>query len=104
MNMQFSNEQILKKAVKKAYENGWTAYRKGLADTVHYYNIDYDRPDVYSVIFSHVFAKAFWKDDKTRFKIWGTGLFEEQWVDAWEYYLMQMVRQEEPLKYLEKFL
>lgn len=51
------------------------------------------------LIFNHRFAKAFWGDgDKEIYPRQSKGLLR------WQYYLQQMVLEEEPLKYLEKFL
>ena len=65
---------------------------------------------IWEVIFDHDFAKAFWGE-----------VFELEWpvkeeldnnrigyriktIPIWQYHLQQMVLEEEPLKYLEKFL
>jgi hypothetical protein len=44
------------------------------------------------IIFSHSFAKAFWGEEKY------TGIY------CWQHHLQMMVLEEEPLKYLEKWL
>ena len=50
------------------------------------------------IIFSHDFAKAFWGDknylDPDR----------AYYIPAWKHHLQQIVLEEKPLKYLEKFL
>ena len=90
-----TNEEILKKAIKQAENNGynfpfsWEALN--LSDTLLGEYRWYP-----SIIFSHSFAKAFWKKDVI---IKGTGTIYD-----WCYYLQQMVLEEEPLKYLERFL
>ncbi len=57
------NEVILKKAISRAVKNGfdcgsdnhggWDSCVKSLTE-------DWERPELYSIIFSHSFAKAFW--------------------------------------------
>ena len=59
-------------------------------------------------IFSHDFAKAFWGE--SLISLDERGNFTKFMVDAkkymitWQYHLQQMILEEEPLKYLEKFL
>jgi len=56
---------------------------------------------IYNIIFSHSFAKAFWgTEDVIHDFGWGNVVEAENW----EIELMIMVREKEPLKYLEKFL
>lgn len=104
-----SNEQILKKALKKAIGNGMPMV------------IDADRwitqEHYFEIIFSHDFAKAFWGEDKKVFEVAipndltlsdieratevgvaGRGL------PAYLWHLQQMVLEKEPLKYLAQFL
>ena len=81
-----TNEQILKKAIAKAVDNGldeeWLdKIDSGLAWDMTVLAYHY-------IIFSHDFAKAFWKG----------GIYE------WQYYLQEMVLEEEPLKYIKTFL
>jgi len=93
-----SNEQILKKAIDKAVKNGWTD-NKGLTDKC--IELFSDMEAYHSIIFSHDFAKAFWGED-----IIGNAAMFFNGTDkpAWQYHLQQMVLEEQPLKYLEKFL
>ena len=101
-----TNEQILKKAIKKAKKNGWQemlfqadlmgrARREGLAKTItDIYPIPYE-----AIIFSHSFAKAFWGEKKTLIDV-------RDWKrkKVWELELQNMVVEKESLKYIEKFL
>lgn len=95
-----TNEQILKKAIEKAKNNG---YNYDYGDLV----IDTTR----NIIFSHSFAKAFWGSEekemiitsemsKTLDQEYKTGIKRP----LWEWELQRMVLEPEPLKYLEKFL
>jgi len=118
-----TKEQILKKAIEKAVGNGWTEgeahrnllvlYPKQAGKTTlmkHYQR---------SLIFSHSFAKAFWGEElvticcnKKRIKYKGTLICEEcgdtkyefDCEIAWQTHLTQMVLEEEPLKYIERFI
>lgn len=51
------------------------------------------------IIFSHDFAKAFWGEEVI-FNISSKVIN----LYSWQYHLQRMVLEEEPLKYLEKFL
>ena len=108
-----TDKQILKEAIEKAIEGGWNEnniqnctiwfwhqgeHKKGVNCLV----IDHSYAEPYSdkrkgdtfhiqindVIFSHDFAKAFWKKDEL----------------SYHDHLQGMVLEEKPLKYLEKFL
>lgn len=99
-----TNEQILKKAIEKAVKNGYKvkypiAY--WFKDTFEYIGtLSYK--DYFIMIFSHDFAKAFWKTPcGGNKKVW---ISNDKKVILWQYHLQQMVLKEEPLKYLEKFL
>jgi hypothetical protein len=93
-----TNQEILKKAIEKAVSNSY---------------IDWGVPEgsaAYSVIFSHDFAKAFWGEE---FKEGEAESSNEKWVSGyewefkgkrWQWHLQQMVLEEEPLKYLERFI
>ena len=65
------------------------------------------------MIFSHSFAKAFWGEAYHQVEpkdLYSTpwdlydGLQLYQYPKAWQYHLQQMVLEENPIKYLEKFL
>lgn len=108
-----TNEQILKLVIKKAMKNGfnyrYNTKRITYDNLVESIFIDIQQfSDAYkSIIFSHDFAKYFWgEEDKivitTEKGISGyTPRFE---YPAWKEHLRKMVLEENPLKYLEKFL
>ncbi len=105
-----TNEQILKASIEKAVGNG-------------YMNLDYkpyigvigssvrigdgrlvvDDYSIYSIIFSHDFAKAFWGEEMLKDKII-TNAMNFIPIEKWKWNLQQMALEPEPLKYLEKFL
>ena len=101
--MKLSNEQILKKAIEKAGNNGnkYCAYifkHWKQIDNLNDFRV-WEGRNYFSTIFSHDFAKAFWGErDKKR---WPVDRIE---YTPWEKHLQQMVLEEEPLKYIEKFL
>ena len=100
------NEEILRKAIEKAIKNGfrWN-HPLGLS-----WSLWAISRDIYTVIFSHDFAKAFFGEEiKSLYKTseMRKALNEEILIckkPAWQLHLQQMVLEEEPLKYLEKFL
>ncbi|HEC65376.1 hypothetical protein LCGC14_1222650 [marine sediment metagenome] len=103
------NEIILKKAIEKAVENGWNEIlfqaslldrgrRKGLAITItDIYPIPYE-----AVIFSHDFAKAFWGEKEIL--VYFSHDDSETLQKSWRANLQKMVVEEEPLKYIARFL
>lgn len=120
-----SREEILKKAITKAVENG---FNNGLSSTYSdedkvkmIWNIALNHP--FQIIYNHWFAKAFfgeeWVDDsgwtekmdieyrKTRTEEMIKNIQLRDWRKheiAWEYHLQNMVISEDPLAYLEKYL
>lgn len=101
-----TNEEILKNAIKKAIQNGYHEYQGngfirwiGEADESYCTFLSSEGPC--DLIFSHDFAKAFWGEEIRN----GVKL-EDRIVSApeWKYHLQQMVLEEDPIKYLEKFL
>jgi hypothetical protein len=112
-----TNEEVLQKAVEKAVKNGWNGikdvFRQEIfdlnmkGDNIYIKYNDKNDPEmlnIYQVIFSHDFAKAFWKHpDDCHIKN-----TENLWIcskhRSWEYFLQQLVLEEDPIKYLEKFL
>jgi len=112
------NEQILKKAIEKAVKNGLDIRELGKKDGWSESELDLETlyNSYYSIIFSHDFAKAFWGIGKP-VMIDGQEFYRFKWINivgektdsayhltAWQYHLQQMVLEEEPIKYLEKFL
>lgn len=98
-----TNEEILKKALLKATYNGMPASISAMNKTM---NELIEEDTYYSLIFSHSFAKAFWGeellyvDDDP-----GTGEYPKTYGPiAWQFHLQQMVLEEDPIKYLEKFI
>lgn len=87
---------LFKKVVEKAKNNGF-----------NYHDYWSKNPDIYTVIFSHKFAQAFWPDqDDVSFiesPIKELVVYEKQ-KSSWRYHLKQMALEPEPLKYLRKFL
>ena len=102
-----TNEQILKKAIKKAIKNGWKVGAYSFATQFALDEYKKDQRSQYFIIFSHDFAKAFFGIHKVMFdtgeKILRKGL-EGVSLPAWEYHLPDMVLEKDPIKYLEKFL
>lgn len=89
-----TNEELVRKAVQKAEKNGYKWAYDGM---------DIDIPIAYWTIFDHSFAKAFWKNyiptDESEIPN-----NKEARKHYWKYHLALMVLEEEPIKYLEKFL
>jgi len=99
-----TNEQILKKAIEKAKDNGWET------------NIISVNPGCESVlsIFSHSFAKALWGEEwlcsgcgRTLSTDGCVGIARPHHlytVISWQYHLRNMVIKEDPIQYLKKYL
>ena len=99
-----TNEQILKKAIEKAVENRWEHNYKFSDKSWHY--LLYDK-GFYKLIFSHSFAKAFWGEEAREYACIDMPEHEcncMRTIPSWQWYLQQMVIEEQPLKYIEKFL
>jgi len=118
-----TDEQILKKAIKKSVKNGWKdgIYWQEKLDEWNSIN-QIANADIYLMLFQHDFAKAFWEDkeisscctsptyrpDKGYMdyctecdEMIVEGSYE---APAWQLHLTRMVLEAEPIKYLEKFL
>jgi len=105
-----SDAEILKKAIEKAVKNGypsiWSEYmiENSLAK---------DKIAQYGLVFNHPFAKAFWGEimficpnhngESSDIRI-TCDLCDYSYRKEWQVHLQQMVLEEEPIKYLEKFL
>lgn len=101
-----TNEQILKKAIEKAVKNGYQ--KKYIRD---WFGLNFGRGEKYkyqylyfAIIFSHDFAKAFFKDEEHSCEFCGVEECCEATKEPWRENLAVMVLQEDPIKYLEKFL
>lgn len=100
-----NNESIFFNSIIKAHKNNPDLMQEGVAD----FALDDNFNDYYKVIiFHHKFAKAFWGEKKkcecSGFGLQYQGCVCDSVVSGWQYHLQQMILEEEPLKYLEKFL
>jgi hypothetical protein len=110
------NEEILKKAIERAELNGYRFWNVRpelieLSDEGYwrYKNGKSYYAGVYETIFDLDFAKAFWGTEKIGVSGYLysdviQGVNNEINLEAWQFHLQQMVLEEEPIKYLEKFL
>ena len=96
-----SKEQILKKAIKKAVDNGFNKYKEIIKNpSLIWCN---SAKGHYELIFSHEFAKAFWGENIfLNGKEFINCITRD--LEVWQYHLQQMVLEKDPIKYLEKFL
>ena len=122
-------EEIFKKAIKKAKTNGYNKAYIGVGGIYITpksleYTLDLSIAEIYSIIFSHDFAKALWSEEikcntcdleQKKHKITESGHFYEcsncgvlvegEYCDeSWKNHLSKMVLEKDPLKYIEKFL
>lgn len=116
------DEEILKKAIRKAIKGGFKQIAFG-QNIKHRYKLrHFDKVEItlYELIFSHDFAKAFWGEKKVKEKtnyhratksVMGTQgynkgdlVYTPIYHTAWKYHLKKMVLKKDPIKYLEKFL
>lgn len=114
-----TDREIIFKVISKANPNGYKRFHvQDWHDQEHYglitqfdtllfrYNADTeDFITLKDIIFDHDFAKAFWGEEYNDNQ---PGYFEftndTHNIFWWEYHLQKMVLEDEPLKYLEKFL
>ena len=87
------DKEIIVKCIQKALVGGAT--RNPIDIDMDFW---VDHKFYYAVIFSEEFSKAFWGETPIRI-----GLFS-YFTPSWKYHLKQMILEEEPLKYLEKFV
>jgi len=104
-----TNKQI-KQIIEKAHKNGYNisdryfGNHKEANDEVMVYFT------TYRDYFNHDFAKAFWGTLPCMLNEYGEAIKEGargkkgQIMQDWQYHLQQMVLEENPIKYLEKFL
>ena len=94
-----TNEQILKKVIEKAVDNGFKYAPYLSSDGVHAIIFEIPEIDIYRhLIFSHDFAKAFWGKEPILMDLMCKSCY------CWQYHLQRMVLEKEPLKYLKEFL
>ena len=104
------NEDILKLAIEKAERNGYDV--KKFLPAFPPCRIDDARSDIKErafkllygikerIIFSHDFAKAFWGEEIIEQCHYCTDRTEKEWQRK----LQQIVLEEDPIKYLSKFI
>lgn len=122
-----TDKEILQRAIEKAEKNNfdynWESQCYSYTSQYHCIQpIHLKYPEL--IIFSHDFAKAFWGEEicdeycpcNLEYRVakfiyvpdenYPDGIHRKygQSMKNWEYHLQQMVLEEEPLKYLEKFL
>lgn len=94
------NNQILKKAIKKAESKGWAS---PTSDSVEWFNFE-------CIIFGHDFAKCFFGEneiDSSDLQFndeYNVSHWIQNHTPKYIYHLQKMVLDENPLKYLERFL
>ena len=119
-----TKDQILKKAIEKAVKNGMVIRQRGfdfIMDMKRRQLADYFIKEqlYYPIIFSHSFAKAFWGEKDywydTKCSCGGIGIHMSDDTHhlecdrvkserGYKFHLKKMVLEEQPLKYLERFL
>lgn len=117
-----TDDEIIKMAIEKAHFEGGYDWRKpgvGVAHLGKVYYIDHVWCAWETIVYSHEFAKAFWGEDRGYVCMnsshcdcegWhkadndGANSNSFGWYPRWVFHLERIVMQEEPLKYLLKFL
>lgn len=108
-----TNQEISQKAIEKAIDNKLFFNSNKITNFnldakryiwIFWYNKDNgeerDKMDILRLIFSHEFAKAFWKYNLIK----NPNDKDGKMIKSWKYHLQQMVIEEEPIKYLEQFI
>lgn len=109
-----TNEQIIKKVIEKAVKNRWDHFELEVIDLGEIEPVirgkdGGSRLSIEEIIFSHDFAKAYWKDEKVEMSNPITGTkYKIRSKDAWKHHQHQMLTEvqegRDPIKYLGKFL
>jgi len=109
-----TDTEILSKAIDKAIANGFDRSSFGNNPNLQVVYGHIIRVKIYYAdIFSHSFAKAFWGEEFIdEISVPGDESMDSGLLNAyydsnlrvWQYHLQQMVLEENPIKYLEKFL
>lgn len=115
------NKEILKKAIEKAENNSYTCPigMEWFNDEIEFDDLElyggtwdtYSHFSVRDILFDHDFGKAFWGENEIETNILDKesvsrrdSLYDYKWQSAYEYHLQQMVLEQDPIKYLERFL
>jgi len=95
-----TNEEILKKAIERAIDNGWKEGKEiWFVGDSPFKQLDGDNFVPHEeVIFNHNFAKAFFGEDIKK------GICGEEKEEPWKYHLQRLVLESDPIKYLERFI
>ncbi len=114
-----TDAEILKKAIEKAMANGYIQFSDREDEEKRLWLCKQWTGDfgnkVRNIVFDHDFAKAFWgthtdpkESDRCGFNVF-MGITNRRHdcptsLDAWQFYLQQIVLETEPLKYIGKFI
>jgi len=115
-----TKKEILKKVIYKVYNNGCNYLQLDINNYQMGWDLEPDISAYYYIIFRKEFAKAFWGEEEVCGYCGeiccpkaGDFCYNDECslsvdypnpIKAWKYHLQQIVLEEEPLKYLEKFL
>ena len=91
-----NKEEIIKQAIKKAKENGCKKYHG-------YFAKDWDNAEIRAMVFDIEFAKALFGEEKVVYMQIIGGDPKHRWK-AYEYHLMRMVLEKDPLDYIKQLL
>ena len=105
------NKEILKKAIQKAEQKGFEMRKwKNENEKKEWWKEWEDKAIMFDsyfvIIFNHDFAKAFWgkgKGASVLLQDIGHQILESDGFQ-WQFHLQQLVLEENPLKYIEKYL
>jgi hypothetical protein len=120
-----NKEQILKKAIEKAVGNGYkNRFFERNGWEINYFGTG-DKDDIeamiqcgegasfdlYTIIFNHDFAKAFWGETEIYYARGESTITDQDYnnefeyeIFIWQHHLQTMVLEPDPIKYLEKFI
>ena len=97
-----------KEEIKKVWLSNWNA--RILKVQTIYMNAEWNEHTIpiNDIIFSHDFAKAFWgtetiRDKENEFPYLKADYDRLKTCERWQYHLQQMVLEDDPIKYLERF-
>lgn len=94
-----TDEEILIKAIEKVIEGGFNVPKERLNEYLSLITL----ADIYGIIFKHSFAKALWGEEPISVHINTAQMGGDVTLPAYKYHLQQMVIEENPIRYLERF-